>query len=327
MKRSVFNNFVGLTLILGLFLACGNKPKKDLGYDYEAAASFFAADESFHPILDEELEIYTKVFNRQMLEQDTLKALYTSEQEAIEKLMKNETWLAFTTRRLTEKEIQNLQARTFRPRILPIAYDGLAIIVNNVNKDTCITIKNFARILKGEVTHWNEIYPQSKLGDIDVVFDNPHSSTVRFCVDSILGGEPIVSGTDRNIGAVLKSSEVIDYVEKTPNALGIIGSNWLNDKRDTTNITFKKNITVMKVTKLDSATVRNSRRPYQYYIYDGSYPLVRTIYAITTEPRQGVPTGFANFCSLPQGQKVIFRAGLLPYMANMNVRNVNVVKE
>ena len=326
MKRSEFNKFVGLTLILGLFLACGNKPKNDLGYDYEAAASFFAADESFHPILDEELEIYTKVFNRQMLEQDTLHALYTSEQEAIEKLMKNETWLVFTTRRLTDKEMQNLKDRSFIPRVMPIAYDGLAIIVNNENKDTCISVKDFARILKGEVTQWNELYPHSKLGDIDVVFDNPQSSTVRFCVDSILGGQPINSDTERNIGAVFKSSEVIDYVEKTPGALGIIGSNWLNDQRDTTNITFKKNITVMKVTKLDSATVQNSRRPYQYYLYDGTYPLVRTIYAITTEPRQGVPTGFANFCSLPQGQKVIFRAGLLPYMANMNVRNVNVVK-
>ena len=310
-----------------MFLACGNKPKKDLGYDYEAAASFFAADESFHPILDEELEVYTKVFNRQMVEQDTLHALYTSETEAIEKLMRNETWLAFTTRRLTDKEMQNLKDRTFRPRILPIAYDGLAVIVNNANQDTCISVQDFARILKGEVTKWADIYPESKLGNIDVVFDNPHSSTVRFCVDSILGGQPINSDTEENIGAVLKSSEVIDYVEKTPNALGIIGSNWLNDKRDTTNITFKKNITVMKVSKLHPATVQNSRRPYQYYIYDGSYPLIRTIYAITTEPRQGVPTGFANFCSLPQGQKVIFRAGLLPFMANMNVRNVNVVKQ
>ena len=327
MKQSGFNNFVGLTLILGLFLACGNKPKKDLGYDYEAAASFFAADESFHPILDEELEVYTKVFNRQMVEQDTLHALYTSETEAIEKLMRNETWLAFTTRRLTDKEMQNLKDRTFRPRILPIAYDGLAVIVNNANQDTCISVQDFARILKGEVTKWADIYPESKLGNIDVVFDNPHSSTVRFCVDSILGGQPINSDTEENIGAVLKSSEVIDYVEKTPNALGIIGSNWLNDKRDTTNITFKKNITVMKVSKLHPATVQNSRRPYQYYIYDGSYPLIRTIYAITTDPRQGVPTGFANFCSLPQGQKVIFRAGLLPFMANMNVRNVNVVKQ
>ena len=327
MSRTQFNKIVGLTLFLGLFLACGNKPKNDLGYDYDKAASFFVADESFHPILDEELEIYTKVFNRQMVQQDTLHAVYTNEQEAIEMLMRNETWLAFTTRRLTDKEMANLKARSFMPRIMPIAYDGLAIIVNNINTDTCISVKDFARILKGEATNWSDIYPKSKLGQIDVVFDNPQSSTVRYCVDSILGGQPILSNNTENIGAVLKSSEVVDYVEKTPNALGIIGSNWLNDARDTTNITFRKNITVMKVSRLDSATVQNSRRPYQYYLYSGDYPLVRTIYALVTEPRTGVPTGFANFCSLPQGQKVIFRAGLLPLMRDMNVRNVNVVKQ
>ena len=144
------------------------------------------------------------------------------------------------------------------PRVIPIAYDGLAIIVNNANPDTCITVKDFARILSGEVTNWKDIYPNSKLGEIDVVFDNPKSSTVTWCVDSILGGKPINS---KNIGAVKKSAEVIDWVEKHENAIGIIGSNWLNDKRDTTNVTFKKNITVMKVSKMDSATPETAGDP------------------------------------------------------------------
>jgi phosphate transport system substrate-binding protein len=324
MKILSFDKYIGYMLFLGLFLAsCGDKPKKDLGYDYESAAAFFAADESFYPILDEELEVFIKVFNRNLPHQDTLVAHYMSEQEAVEMLLKNETWLAFTSRRLTENERKSLEARSFMPREMPIAYDGLAVIVNKSNPDSCISLKDFARVLKGEVSKWNEIYPNSKLGDIDVVFDNPQSSTVRYCVDSILGGQLINS---ENIGAVLKSAEVVDYVEHTPNAIGIIGSNWLNDKRDTTNVTFKRDITVMGVSRLDSATTRNSFRPYQAYLYNGNYPLVRTIYALVNEPRTGAPTRFANFCRLPQGQQIIFRAALLPVIANMNVREVNVTK-
>ena len=315
MKKFSFDYIIGLTLILGLFLACGNKPK-NADYDYEAAASFYAADESFFPILDEELEVYQALHA-----QGELKAVYTSQEEAMEKLMKNETWLAFTTRDFTKKELQNLKDRKFLPRTIPIAYDGLAIIVNNTNPDTLITVKDFARILKGEVKEWKDIYPNNKLGEIDVVFDNPKSSTVRYCVDSILGGSPINS---TNIGAVLKSSEVVDYVEQHKNAIGIIGSNWLNDKRDTTNVTFKKEITVMKVSKLDSATVYNSWRPYQFYLYNGNYPLVRTIYALLNEPRSGVPSGFAHFCRLPKGQLIIFKAGLLPIQGNINVSEVMV---
>ena len=300
-----------------MFLACGNKPKS-LPYDYEAAARAFTSDESFYPILDEELEVYA------LHAEGELEAIYTDQEDAIRRLMKNEVWLAFATRQLSQKEIDGLKSKNFMPRVIPIAYDGLAIIVNNANPDTCITVKDFARILSGEVSNWKDIYPNSKLGEIDVVFDNPKSSTVTWCVDSILGGKPINS---RNIGAVKKSAEVIDWVEKHENALGIIGSNWLNDKHDTTNVTFKKNITVMKVSRLDSATVRNSWRPYQYYLYNGNYPLVRTIYAILNEPRSGVPSSFAHFCRLPKGQLIFLRAGLLPVQAGVEVRDVHVKKQ
>jgi phosphate transport system substrate-binding protein len=315
---NAFNKFVGLTLILGLFLACGNKPNPEKEEAYQKAASCLVADESFYPIIDEELYY----FQNQSL--DSITPIYINEQEAVTRLMKLETWLAFTTRDFTERERKNLQDRKYLPRAIPIAYDGLAIIVNNANPDSCITIKDFARILRGEAVKWSDIYPSSKLGDIDVVFDNPLSSTVRWCVDSILGGQEFKSP---NIGAVKTSAAVIDYVENHQNALGIIGSNWLNDKRDTTNVTFKKNITVMGVSKLDSATLANSWKPYQYYLYNGNYPLIRTIYALLNEPRSGVPTAFAHFCQLPKGQKIILRSGLLPRSANMNVREVIVKKE
>jgi len=311
-----FNSIIGLTLLLGLFSACENKPNPAKEEAYQKAAQTFVADESFFPILDEEL-FY---FNSQRL--DTIGVDYMNEQDAVKRLMKLETWLAFTTRRFTVKEEQSLRDRQYLPRAIPIAYDGLAIIVNNANPDSCITVKDFARILRGEATQWGDIYSKSQLGTIDVVFDNPLSSTVRWCVDSILGGKEF---TNPHIGAVQTSAAVIDYVENHKNALGIIGSNWLNDKRDTTNVTFKKNITVMGISKMDSAKSYNSYQPYQYYLYNGNYPLIRTIYALLNDPRpNGMPTAFAHFCQLPRGQKIILRAGLLPRTANMNVREVIV---
>ncbi len=320
MNRSTFNNIIGLTLILGLFLACGNKPKNAKAeQDYQKAARYFVADESFSPILNEARDVF---MSKNVL--DTLEAKYTNEQDAVKELMSLKTWLAFTTRDFTEKERQNLKDRTYLPRTIAIAYDGLAIIVNNSNPDTCITVRDFKRILQGEVSHWKDIYPTSRLGNIDVVFDNPLSSTVRWCVDSLLAGKEFNAP---NIGAVKTSAAVIDYVERHENALGIIGSNWLNDSRDTTNVTFKKNITVMKVSKMETATPQNSWRPYQYYLYNGNYPLIRTIYALLNEPRSGLPSGFAHFCRLPKGQLIIHQSGLLPIQAATNVRPVYVSKE
>ena len=317
MNRNASKYIIGLTLILGLFSACGNKPKNTKAeQEYQLAARYFMADESFSPILNEALEIFR--YNNVL---DTLEAQYTNEQDAVKKLMALETWLVFTSRDLTAKERQNLQDRKYLPRTIPIAYDGLALIVNNDNPDTCITVKDFKRILRGEISEWKDLYPQSRLGSIDVVFDNPLSSTVRWCVDSLLSGQEFKAP---NIGAVKTSAAVIDYVENHKNAIGIIGSNWLNDKRDTTNVTFKKNITVMGVSRLDSATRANSWKPYQYYIYNGNYPLIRTIYALLNEPRSGLPSGFAHFCRLPKGQLIIQKSGLLPIQAATNVREVIV---
>ena len=227
-----------------------------------------------------------------------------------------------TSRNFTARELQNLRDRTFQPIAIPLAVDGLALIVNNSNPDTIISVKEIQDVLSGKVKSWSVLRPGSKLGDIEVAFDNKQSSTVHYCVDSLLGGTPINSP---NIYAVKKSAEVIDFVEKHPNSIGIIGSNWLNDKRDTTNVTFKRNIRVMGVSKIHPATVQSSWKPYQFSLYNRNYPLIRTIYALLNDPRHGLPWGFANFMSADyRGQLIFFKAGLLPHRGNMTVRDVSV---
>ena len=316
MTKNRFNILVGLTLILGLLLSCSNKPKSGRTDTYSTGTVSFVSDDSFSPIIEEQRDTFESMYP-----QAKLKPIYTNELDAVNMLMTEKVWLAITTRNFTPKEKKNLQDRKFMPRAIPLAYDGLALIVNNANPDTCLSIKDIKRILSGEAKQWKDVFPSSKLGEFDVVFDNAKSSTVHFCADSILGGKPINSP---NITAVKKSEEVVNYVSSHENALGVIGSNWLNDKRDTTNVTFNKNIRVVSVSRLDKATAMNSWKPYQYYIFNGNYPLVRTIYALLNDPRNGLPWGFASFLQSPKGQLIFFKAGLLPTRGELNIREVNV---
>lgn len=207
------------------------------------------------------------------------------------------------------------------PEAVPLAYDGMALICNNSNLDSCITVKDIKAVLSGKKTRWNELNPGSKLGEIWVCFDNKKSAAVDYCCDSILGGKPINSP---NVFAAKDSKDVIDYVARTPNAIGIIGSNWLNDKRDSTNTTWNKAITVMSVSKLDKATPMNSWKPYQAWLLNGRYPFVRTIYALLNDPKRGLPWGFAHFIESPRGQLIVFKAGLLPTRGEIAIRDVNV---
>ena len=316
MKRNLFYiTIVELLIAFGLS-SCEDKPKSGRTDTPNSGEITFAADESFSPIMDELVEIYEASHPNAKLH-----PIYTSELEGINLLLSDSIWMTVTTRRYTDKEFDNLKARNMLPEVVPLAYDGMALICNNQNTDTCITVNDVKRILTGEVKQWNEVNKGSKLGEIWVCFDNKTSSAVQFCVDSILGGKTI---DNTNIFAAKTSKEVIDYVEKTPNAIGIIGSNWLNDKRDTTNTTWKKNITVMAVSKMDVATPQNSWKPYQAWLLNGRYPFVRTIYALLNDPRRGLPWGFTHFIEQPRGQLIIFKAGLLPVRGEVAVRDVNV---
>ena len=297
-----------------MFPSCGNKPSDDT---YNQQSKYFAADESLSPIINEELDIFNMKNKR-----DSIYPLYISEQEAVEKLMNQEVLLVFTTRRLTPNEEETLKQMKYRPTCTELAYDALALIVNKANPDTLITVDTFRKIMAGEVTQWSELNPESKMGKIKVAFDNPKSGTLRYVVDSIMQGKQVK--TDGNVKAAMTSAEVVEYVENNKNAIGVVGSIWLNDQRDTTNLTYNRNITVMKVGRAKEALRENTYKPSQWNIAYNYYPFIRTIYAICIDPRStGVARAFKNFCWLPNpGQLIFFNAGLFPARAEYSVRDV-----
>lgn len=317
MKKNISYFLVGFSLATILLASCGSKERKDGRTDTTTSGEIsFTSDESFSPLMEEFIQIYEGM-NRKT----KLHPIYTNEVDGINMLINKKTYLTITAKRLTQNQIEYMKANGGLPECFPIAYDGMALICNNQNTDSCITVDNVKRILLGEVKNWSDINKGSRLGEIWVCFDNPKSSAVNFCTDSILGGKPINSP---NIFAANDSKDVIDYVEKTPNAIGIIGSNWLNDKRDTTNTTWKKNITVMSVSKLKEATPYNSYKPYQVYLLNGRYPFVRTIYALLNDPKRGLPWGFSHYMEMPKGQLIVLKTGLLPVRGEITIRDVVV---
>lgn len=318
MKRTISYVLVALSISPLFLFSCQERDRGGRTDTRTSGEITFYADESFSPIITELVEQFEFKFPKAHL-----KPVYTDEITGFKQITDLKTCLFFTSRALKPNEIAYLKTKKQLPEVFPIAYDGLSFIVNTSNSDTCITVKDIKRILTGQATKWSDVVEGSTRGDIEVVFDNKQSATLRYVVDSILDGKPIDSPT---IFAAKTSKEVIDYVDKTPNAIGVIGSNWLNDRRDSTNTTFKKNIHVMSISIADKATPMNSWKPYQYYMLDGRYPFVRTIYAILVDPQRALPYSFANFVTNPTGQLIIFKAGLLPYRGDILIKDVKVKK-
>ncbi|BEG99629.1 phosphate ABC transporter substrate-binding protein [Bacteroides sedimenti] len=306
-----------LLLILSLLLLCSckeSKPKDGWTDTLTSGTIPIAVDEGFKPIIEEERAVF-EGFNQEV----HIKPTYCSEVDAINKLLKDSVRLVISTRRLSSDEMESFTSRKFVPREVIMAYDGVGLIVNNQNPDTLITVDQVRKILTGKITKWNEIYPKSKLGNIQIVFDNSNSSTVRFAKDSICKGKPFAK---KGIYAQKTNLQVFDYVSKTENAIGVIGVNWLGVRSDTTNLTFKTDVRVMAVSEENEATSANSYKPYQAYIALGNYPFIRTVYMLLNDPRMGLSTGFANFIGSDRGQRIILRSGLVP--ATQPLRIVNV---
>lgn len=316
MSKSLNFNYAVILIIILSFFSCTHVKKDKFTDTLTAGVIPVAIDETFAPILQDEIAVFETVYPKA-----GIVPIFTTEGNAIELLLKDSVRLAITTRPLSTKENSYLRSIKFEPRSYRIASDGIALIINKQNKDTLITVDQIRQILLGNYKNWNQLYPNSNLGKIITVFDNPNSSTVRYAIDSICGGRQI-SG---NLNAQNTNSEVIDFVAKTPRAIGIIGVNWLSNKVDTTNLSFKDIVKVMSVSNEKVATIEGSYKPFQAYMFYGYYPLTRNIFAIINDPRSSLPTGFTSFLSSDRGQRIILKSGLVP--ATQPLRVVNVKDE
>ena len=313
--RKIQFRLLGILVMLALVVGCQHKPKNARTDTPTSGTAYVAVDESFAPIIEQEIAIF------HMMYPDTkIVPQYVTEVDAVNRLLKcKDLWLAITSRRLTPDEKKAFSSKSYEPREIKIASDGLALITNKHNKDTLITVSQIRDILTGKVQNWKQIYPKSRLGELQIVFDNPNSSTVRFAIDSICNGKPF--GT--NVKALSKNEQVIDYVAKTPNAIGIIGVNWLSDNNDSTKLSFSKKVQIMSVSSALEATAANSWKPYQAYIYNKSYPLTRSIYCILNDPMFGLPWAFEAFLEKDKGQRIILKSGLVPETQPVRIVSVN----
>ena len=66
-------------------------------------------------------------------------------------------------------------------------------------------------------------------------------------------------------------------------------------------------------------------QPYQAYIAQKSYPLVRDIMMISREARSGLASGFMAFVASDKGQRIVLKSGLVP--ATMPIRIVEINHE
>ncbi len=312
MKNSVWLLLISILLVVS---SCSKAPKSTKWQDTTTTGMVpIACDQCLQPIIQSEINVFESLYPMA-----SINPIYTDEVEAIQLLMKDSVRLAVTTRGLTEGERAAFTNKNMVVRELKFAVDAIALIVNKENKESVIGVPTVKKILTGEITEWKQLDPKSKLGKIEVMFDNPNSSTVRYAIDSICGGQEL----SKNLYAQKNNKEVLEMVAKVPGALGIIGVNWINNENDTTNLSFSDKIKVLPVGHYANPDEFNSFEPYQAYIALGNYPMTRNVYILLSDPKNGLSSGFASFVTSDRGQRIILKSGIVPATQPINIVNVN----
>lgn len=292
------------------FVACNSNKKKDKDAENTLKSGYIkiAVDESLSSVMQNEIDVFEGLYPAK------IDPIYTTENKAIQLLMDDTVRVAVAARNYTPQELQYFHDKKYEPEAIRIAIDAIAIITNKNNPDSIINVQTLKKILTGEITNWNQLPNSKKQGDIQVVFDNTHSSIVRYAADSICGNTPM----SKKLNALDKNKEVVDYVAKTPDAMGLIGVSLISNDLDSISVDFTNKIQVMRVSTDENPTRANSYQPYQYYIYTMKYPLTRNIYMLLNDPRGELPKGFTNFVTQDKGQRIIKSAGLLPVTMPVN---------
>ncbi|GGH11278.1 PstS family phosphate ABC transporter substrate-binding protein [Mucilaginibacter phyllosphaerae] len=294
---------LGITFLAILQSCQQNKSNKAPLDGFTSGTIKISADESFAPILDEELYVFKASFPESNPVLD-----YKPEAEVVNDLLNDKIRAVILSRNLDTAELGVLKRRTLTADVNKFAIDAVAIIVNEASADTTISLKQIKSTLLGQLNT-----------DKNIVFDNPNSSLVRY-LKTITGSKEF---KQKNIYALNSSKEVIKYVSTHPNSIGITGFAWLNDPdKDYADAVSK--VKIVGVKDENSKIAPNEYfKPSQNTLVQHLYPLSRSLYIIDCTGRKGLAAGFASFLASERGQRIILKSGLLP--DSIPSREINLI--
>lgn len=301
--------------VIFLFYSCNRSSyTADLSDTPTSGNLKVCVDESYRPLLDTEINTFTSLYTLSKISVD-----YKPEADVINDFINDSVKVIVVNKTLTDEQIKYLHSKKCFPKTTKIAVDAVAIIVNNENKDSLLTLAQLQDILAGNISTWNKLNTSNKLDSIRVVFDHNNSGNTRFLQDKFIGEKKFPP----YCFALKSNPEVINYVKEHRNAMGIIAVNWISDMKDSTSNNFRKSIKVVALKNEASSEHHDYYEPYQAYIALNQYPLVRDVYLISRESRIGLGTGFASFIAGDQGQRIVRMAGLLPATIPVRIIKLN----
>lgn len=283
-------------ILVALAIGCNEAPPKPGAEQtsFDKGTIHISCDETFKPVIDAQVQVYEALYpNTKII------VHYKPEAECFKDFLVDSIKMVIATRGISEAEEDRMvDSLKVGAEQLVVARDLIAVIVHPSSKDTFFSMQEIKDLLTGK----------SKENLIPVFDGTRETSTVRFMIDSVLKGQPL----GKNVVAAESSVGVVDYVSRTPNAVGFVGYSWVGNQDDTSQQAYMKKVKTAYIESTDSTD--GYVKPSQFFIYTKSYPMVRDlVYVVKEKGDYGLAHGFAHFLTLgDKGQLIFRRAYLMP---------------
>jgi len=304
----------GVMLMLVLGIQCSDRKSSEMTETPTRGNIRIMGDESFKPIVDSQIATFTSIYKYAHI-----RPTYVPERDLIAAFLNDSVKVVVTAWEPSDEQKALLLNTQIIVRTTTVAYDAIALVLNKENKDSLFTYQNVSDLFTGKLSDWKELNATSRLGKINMVFDNDKSANIRYFKEVFKLGDQLPA----NFYSVKSNEEVINYVTNNKGAIGMVSVNWICDRHDSTSISFSDKIKIAAVSQaiLDPGSYF---LPVQGSIYDKSYPFTRKINIVSRESFKGLGSGFKSWFASEPGQRIVLKSGLVP--ATMPIRLIQFKK-
>lgn len=185
----------------------------------------------------------------------------------------------------------NVEEQKLELTTIPIAHDGIAVIVNEANPVDDLSVEDLRAIYTGEISNWSEVGGPEM--DIQLV-NRDEASGTREAFRTIVMGD---AHFDCRAAVLPGTGQVRDVVSRSEGAIGYISMGFVDSKYATTTV---------------KALSVNHVEPSEKTIASGGYPVSRDLYFFVKGEPAPSAAAYIDYVLSERMDDMIREAGFIP---------------
>jgi len=292
-------------LALLLVTACGDPPDPRTDDVPTKGHVLILADEDLRELVEAERFMFGSIYRKAILD-----IRYLPEASLLKDMLNDSVRCSILTTRPGGDQERYFNGRNVKAHVIPIATDGIAVLVNKRVKLNGLSTGAVVELLSTPKAFaykgWELPEGEGRLDAPRAWFISSGSGVARSLVDSLFG----TSGQQRILAMTADSlPELIVRIEQDPQVVAFVSYSSISDLDDPHVRALRERVKLLPISATDTS---QAILPSQSTLADGSYPLRRPVFMLLAEGKSGLGTGFVSFVANHKGQRIILKHGLAP---------------